>query len=684
MKQGKRRSRHRAPAWEAGRRGAPRTDGNGHSAARLVRIALSVVVFLLVFKLAIDRAGRTGWIGPLTEELIEASALFVVLACGSYAARANLTLPAVRRAVVLVWVCVAINQLCDVGEKVQVLAALPFFGSEDAVGNFFDVASGFGTIAALFVALYLSTIEVEKRGRERRQLNDTLLAAQSMARVGYWDYGVDTKALTWSKLMFSVFGVDPESGQPDYEDHRNILHPDDWDLFDASFNACINEGRPFSIVIRIIFPGESTHYVQTQGFPRVDPGGAVVALFGISQDITDRKRAEEEILRLSRFPSENPNPVFRVGADGTVLYANEGSASLLAEWGSGLGSRLPTAYAKIVGEVLESGVRAEMDVPCRERSMLLTFSPIAGNQEVNIYGMDITERKRVEEELEKHRGHLEELVQNRTTQLDSRVAEAEELNSAMVNVMEDLRVSNVKLKATGSELMASNKELDAFSRSVSHDLRAPLRHSEGFVKLLLEREKGRLDPTSLRYLETIAESSNRMGRLIDDLLAFSRTGRAEMHLQHVDSNAVVREARKGLSPMMEGRCITWEVGDLPTVAADRGLLRLVWENLISNAIKYTGLREEARIEIGEGGREGAGEIAFFVRDNGVGFDPQYTHKLFGVFQRLHRDDEFEGTGIGLATVYHIVHRHGGRVWAEGKVDHGATFHFTLKEARGEE
>jgi signal transduction histidine kinase len=300
---------------------------------------------------------------------------------------------------------------------------------------------------------------------------------------------------------------------------------------------------------------------------------------------------------------------------------------------------------------------------------------------------EIEERERSEEELNKHREHLENLVRERTTQLDARVTEAQELNSVMVKVMEDLRFSNVELKATGRELMASNKELATFSYSVSHDLRAPLRHIDGFVKLLVKREKERLDPTSSRYLETIAESSNRMGRLIDDLLAFSRTGRAEVQLQPVDSNEVVREARKGLFPLTEGRRVTWEVGDLPAVEADRGLLRLVWENLIGNAIKYTGPREEARIEIGatrEEGGEGLVEIAFFVRDNGVGFDPRYVHKLFGVFQRLHHDDEFQGSGIGLATVGRIVHRHGGRVWAEGRVDHGATFYFTLREARGEE
>jgi light-regulated signal transduction histidine kinase (bacteriophytochrome) len=285
------------------------------------------------------------------------------------------------------------------------------------------------------------------------------------------------------------------------------------------------------------------------------------------------------------------------------------------------------------------------------------------------------------EKLRAQAAELERRVAERTSQFEARVAEVETLNRAMTNLLEDLQEANRRVSETAAQLQETNAELEAFSYSVSHDLRAPLRHIGGFVQMLLRREKDRLDPTSSRYVTVISQAAGRMGQLIDDLLAFSRTGRGELKLQPVEPGELVQIARQELAPVLEGRPITWQIGPLPAVQADPALLQLVWVNLLSNAIKYTGPRAEARIEIGATRSEDIeGELIFCVRDNGVGFDPRYTDRLFGVFQRLHADEAFEGTGIGLAQVRRIIHRHGGRVWAKGEVDGGATFFFSLREA----
>ncbi len=246
---------------------------------------------------------------------------------------------------------------------------------------------------------------------------------------------------------------------------------------------------------------------------------------------------------------------------------------------------------------------------------------------------------------------------------------------------ENIRELNRELEQHVAELTVANRELDAFTYSLAHDLRAPLRHIHGFATILAQTGKEKLGTEGQRFLGKILKSSKEMGTLVDELLDFARLGRLELQHTEVDLRRLVEEVRLQLEPETQGRRLTWEVGALPDVSGDPALLRQVLINLISNAVKYTNKKENARIEIGS--NNGSGEITVFVRDNGAGFEMQYAQKLFRVFQRLHRAEDFEGTGVGLANVRRIIERHGGRVWAEGHPGQGATFYFSLplKEIR---
>ena len=285
---------------------------------------------------------------------------------------------------------------------------------------------------------------------------------------------------------------------------------------------------------------------------------------------------------------------------------------------------------------------------------------------------------RSHQELQEAIARREDALRAAQAQLRAMLAERERYEEQIRRLQESL---DQRVRERTAALEALNRELESFSYSVSHDLRSPLRHINGYSELLRKSACGRLDASTARYLDTIADAARRASTLVDELLAFARMGRREMRNVEIDMDALVDEVRREVEREVEGRDVRWYVGPLPRTRGDAAMLKLAVRNLLSNALKYSRPRAVAEIRI-EAERVGE-EVLFRVRDNGVGFDMSAAHSLFGVFKRLHSEAEFEGTGIGLANVRRIIERHGGRTWAEARLGDGATFFFTLPEPGAE-
>jgi PAS domain S-box-containing protein len=384
--------------------------------------------------------------------------------------------------------------------------------------------------------------------------------------------------------------------------------------------------------------------------------GAAVTL----RDETERNRAEEIRNRLAAIVASSDDAIIAQDLNGVILSWNAGAERLYgysaaeAE-GKNVSMLVPADHPNempAIRERIRMGEHIEHVETVRVRKdgsrldVSFTISPLR-DQSGSVVGAsaitrDISERKRADEEIRELNAGLEQRIAERT-----------------------------------ADLAASNRELEAFTYSVSHDLRAPLRAINGFVQIVLREEAAQLNPQAQRYLDRVAHGARQMGQLIDDLLAFSRLGRTPLHKRLAPAAEVVARAVEQLRPQMEGRTVELTIGDLPSCACEPALLEQVFINLIGNALKYSREREPARIEVSASLDPASGDTVFAVGDNGVGFDMQYANKLFGVFQRLHRAEDYEGTGVGLAIVQRIVQRHGGRVWAQSEPEKGATFYFTL-------
>ncbi len=317
-----------------------------------------------------------------------------------------------------------------------------------------------------------------------------------------------------------------------------------------------------------------------------------------------------------------------------------------------------------------------LKIEIAERKKIETDLELRVKERTKELEKEITEHERAEKELKKLKDGLESQVNQRTEELNEKVKKLNKSQKAMLYMVEDLNKTSKQLQFEREKLNAANKELEAFSYSVSHDLRAPLRHIDGFTKLLSENIKHEIDEKSQNYFNNIISSSKQMNQLIDDLLIFSRLSRKDMKKINFNMKTLVEEALQTFDSDIKENKISIVIDDMPDVNLDASLMRQVWINLISNAIKFTGKKENPEIHIGID-KDTDGNSIFFIKDNGAGFDQKYVDKIFDVFQRLYSTDEFPGTGIGLANVKRIILKHNGEIRAEGKINEGASFFFTL-------
>ena len=531
---------------------------------------------------------------------------------------------------------------------------------------------------------------VAARTAELAKHQQLLDETSRLARVGGWEYDVRKDELTWTAVVQEIHEV-----EPGYEltvaAGLGFYAPESRPVISQALERTLRTGQPFDLELQLVTARGRRLWVRAIGRAHLEDG-KVVRVGGVLQDIDARRRAEEDLEhhranleelvaertseletaeaalreseeRLSSIVSESPFPIGLYAEDGEILFVNRAWCRItgysaeelrtVAEWvDRAYGPRKDAAKADIesrfdLRESIREGEFAIRTKDGGQRYWDFSSAPVGrlpdGRRLVTTTAMDVTERRHAEEELWAYREHLEELVRARTIELENAL-----------------------------------RELESFSYSVSHDLRAPLRAMDGYSAVLLAEHADLLDEEGRRYLDRIRKAAGRMGHLIDGLLNLARISRRELVGTPVDLTALSHSVAEELRALEPQREVTVTVADGMTASGDPRLLRVVLENLIGNAWKFTSTRPSAVVEVGCAER--GGETVFFVKDNGVGFDMAYAQKLFTPFQRLHGIDEFPGTGIGLATVQRIVSRHGGRIWAESAQGAGTTFSFTLRPA----
>lgn len=501
--------------------------------------------------------------------------------------------------------------------------------------------------------------ERQKTVIELVEKETALSEAQRLAHLGGWDWDLAKNRLALSKEGFQILGVSESEFGATYEAFLGFVHPGDITDVRNGISKAVYENVRFSQDHRILRPdgGERTVHNQAEAVLKAD--GKVEKLTGVLQDITERKSLEQKIadaFELNRkVITDSPIGIIIYDSDGRCVMANDATGrvtglaitQILTQNFNVLKQFVDADVVRDGLEALRSGKEKRREVLLytpqqREIWVEMLFARIMPGEKPHLILMmdDITEKREAQEKLLNLNMELEERVTRRTAALN-----------------------------------AANKELEAFAYSISHDLRAPLRAINGFSVAVMEDYADKLDEKGVDYLKRIRASALRMSDLIDDLLVLSRITRDEMHLGHVNISDVVESAAEELRDREPNRKVEIKIQHGLGVKGDAKLLRLAMDNLLGNAWKFTSKTPEAKIEFGA--EKVGDEMAFFLRDNGAGFDAGYKDILFLPFHRLHTNTEFEGSGIGLATVKRIITRHGGRIWGEGEVGKGAVFYFTI-------
>ena len=463
---------------------------------------------------------------------------------------------------------------------------------------------------------------------ELRESREDLNRAQAVAHTGSWRLNVQKNELTWSDENHRIFGISP--GTPmTYETFLGTVHPEDREYLNGEWMAAL-KGKPYDVEHRIMVAG-AVKWVRERAELEFDSEGQLLGGFGTTQDITERKQAEEQIKRLASFPQMNPSPVIEVDLSGGINFYNQAALEAVEKLGpeAELGALVPEDLGEIIAAIRDRQEKVfyrEVRIKDKLFGQNIYFAELF--QVLRIYSLDITKRQQAEE----------------------------------------------KLQRTLEDLERSNKELEEFAYIASHDLQEPLRKIANFSEMLVTQYQGRLDEQAERYFGYIIDGAKRMQALINDLLSYSRVGRAELTLVPASLEEILKGTLSNLQALIQESGAEISHDPLPTLQVNPHQMGQLLQNLITNGIKFHDHRAP-RIHLSA--RQEGQEWVIAVRDHGIGFDPQYVEGIFKVFKRLHSKEQYPGTGIGLAICKKIVERHGGRIWAESEPGRGATFYFTI-------